>query len=165
MEDNMIIFREMQTDEIPRVSEILCESYRWLAEKEGYTSEQLDWLLAERGSIQTVTVESQKELYLVSILEKVICGMAAIRENRITKFYVDPSYHRQGIGAVLFQAAEKQILQNGYTELVLGATDTAIPFYRKMGLIEINREPYQNDIFPGRKVAIMSKKLVGEMAS
>jgi len=161
METDKIIIRKMQTVEIPRVSEILCESYRWLAQKEGYTPAQCDWLVTNRGSIQTVTIESQKELYLVAIQETIICGMTAIRENRITKFYIDPLFHRQGIGAILFKEAENQILLSGYCELVLGATDTAIPFYQKMGLVQISREPYQNDIFPGRQVAIMSKKLVG----
>ncbi|MCI0512528.1 GNAT family N-acetyltransferase [candidate division KSB1 bacterium] len=155
----MLIIRKMQTHEIPRVSEILCNSYRWLAQKEGYTQAQLQWLLSNRGSPQTVAVESQKELYLVAIQETVICGMAAIRQNRITKFYVDPRFHRHGIGAVLFQAAEDQIYQHNHQTLILGATDTAIPFYQKMGLEQIDREPYQNHIFPGRMVAIMRKKL------
>jgi GNAT superfamily N-acetyltransferase len=155
----MLIIRKMQTHEIPRVSEILCNSYRWLAQKEDYTQKQLEWLLSNRGSIQTVTIEARQELYLVAIQEAIICGMAAMRQNRITRFYVDPPCHRQGIGAVLFQAAEDQIYQLNHQELILGATDTAIPFYRKMGLEQIDREPYQNNIFPGRTVAIMRKKL------
>lgn len=158
MENDKITIRKMQTDEIPRVSEILCNCYRWLAEKEGYTQNQLEWLLSNRGSIQTVTTESQKELYLVAVHESAILGMAAIRENRITKFYIDPQCHRQGVGSILFKAAEEQIRQE-HSEVILGATNTAVPFYQKMGLIQISREPYKTDIFPGRMIAIMSKKL------
>ncbi|MBN1348844.1 GNAT family N-acetyltransferase [candidate division KSB1 bacterium] len=153
----MRVIRKMRSEDIPHVSELLCDCYRWLAEKEGYTESQLRWLLTDRGSIPTVERESKTQFYLIAHQAESITGMVAIRANEITKLYVAPEHHREGIGEMLFIAAEQEIRTNGYHEMHLGATDTAIPFYQKMGMTLTGRVPYRVDIFPGRRVAIMTK--------
>ncbi len=154
----MISVRKMKEEEIPRVSELLCACYRWIAPKEGFTDDELKGLLEFRGSRETVRKESQQELYLVACKRKLIVGMVALRDNEITKFYVDPEYHRQGIGAVLFRASEQIIRKKSYADMFLYAIGTTpIPFYQAMGMSLVGHKKGHS----GRHVARMKKTFFG----
>jgi len=155
----MITVRKMEKEDIAAVSDILCACYQWLGVQEKYTDAQIEWLCSDRGSIRTVETESQTQRYLVGIDDDTVIGMAAVDGNRITKLYVDPAFHGRGAGKMLLEAAEQALRQQGFEELELGATESARPFYLKMGLAIVEFQPYRNDIFPGRKVAIMKKRL------
>ena len=45
----MILIRKMLEKDVAAVSRINCTCYKWLAEKDNYTKEQLAYLLSERG--------------------------------------------------------------------------------------------------------------------
>ncbi|MFQ5630952.1 MAG: GNAT family N-acetyltransferase [bacterium] len=148
----------MTEEDIPRICEILYASYRWLAEREGFSPDELKGLIETRGSEETVRNESKSELYLVACKNRTIAGMVSVKENEITKLYVDPAHFREGIGAALFCAAEKHIAANKYSEMTLVAIgETPVPFYEAMGMSVIG---YKKD-HSGRKVAIMKKTCNG----
>jgi GNAT superfamily N-acetyltransferase len=116
------------------VSSLLCDCYRWLAAVEGYNSQQVDFLVGERGSLRTVRVDSRDQLYLVACRDEVIAGMVAVAENVIAKLYVTPEHHRQGIGTVLFDAAEASARDAGFDRTTLGTTPSAVAFYERRGM-------------------------------
>ncbi len=150
----MVSVRKMNEEEISQVSELLCVCYRWLAQKEGFTDDELKGLLEFRGSRETVRKESQQELYLVACKRELVVGMVALRDNEITKFYVDPEHHCQGIGAALFRASEQIIRNKGYSEMTLFAIGTTpIPFYQAMGMSVVGHKQGRS----GRQVARMKK--------
>ncbi|MFQ5648402.1 MAG: GNAT family N-acetyltransferase [bacterium] len=153
-----ITLREMAENDIPRVSEVLCTCYRWLAEREGFSHEELKSLIKMRGSVETVRKESTYELYLVACKDQTIAGMVSVKENEITKLYVDPAHFRQGVGGTLFRAAERNIIENKYSEIRLVAIgETPIPFYEAMGMSVVGYKRGHS----GRKVAIMKKLFKG----
>ena len=66
--------------------------------------------------------------------ESSIVGAVAIDHNEIAELWVNPVFHRQGIGAALFRHAEDKIREAGHALLTLHcATHTAKPFYLAMG--------------------------------
>lgn len=123
----------MQKNDISMVSKVLCSSYRWLGEKEELPSDLIDFLVKQRGSIETIIRESVTETYLVACDGSLITGIVAVNKNEITKLYIDPKHHRQGIGRLLFSSAEKIITTNGYSNIILGAFgNSPVAFYKSM---------------------------------
>ena len=152
----MISIKRMRDEDIPRVSNILCSCYRWLAEREGFSDDELKGLLEVRGSEETVRKESQDELYLVACKNKTIAGMVSVKKNAITKLYVEPGYHGQGIGTALFRAAEDAVIAGKYSDLTPVATgESPIPFYQAMGISGAGYKRGRSE----REIAIMKKQL------
>jgi len=141
------------------VSELLRACFNWLAEREGFTDRQREFLVGPRSGAETLRIESQTRPHLVARdQDRTILGMAAIRENEIARLYVHPQYHGRGVGKALFQAAESMIHQAGFTEVTVAAlVDSAAAFYRAQGMHEIGRQPYEPQIFGEREVVLLAK--------
>ena len=126
--------RPMRQSEIGDVSELLHESYAWLGERERLSSPQVDFLISERGSPETIRRESREQHYIVADDGIHLTGMVSVSGDQITKLYVRPSMFGRGIGRELYEAAESIIAAGGYVRVRLGAFSSAVPFYRRMGL-------------------------------
>ena len=124
----------MTDSELTEVSQLLCSSYAALADREGLSADQADYLCSQRGSVACVRRESQCQRYLVAREGERIIGMVAVAGDTIAKLYVSPEHVGQGVGRLLYEAAESLILEHGYSRVWLGAFPTAVPFYEKMGL-------------------------------
>ena len=86
------------------VSELLRACFNWLAEREGFTEQQREFLVGPRSSAETLRIESQTRPHLVARAQDgTILGMAAIRENEVARLYVHPKYHGRGVGKMLFR--------------------------------------------------------------
>ena len=161
MDDNHIYILRMTPDNVPAVSELNCSCYRWLGNKNGFTVEQIEFLVSVRGSVETITSESQSQIYLIACINDTIVGIAAVKGNEIAKLFVDPECHSQGIGAKLFNAAQKVIVENGYNELIVGVmARSAISFYEKMGMAKYSEKELNSGAFSGCIVPLMRKTLV-----
>ncbi|HPD28722.1 MAG TPA: GNAT family N-acetyltransferase [Phycisphaerae bacterium] len=152
--------REMTETDIPRVSELLRDCFRWLGDREHLTARQLAFLVDDRSSEQTVREESKSRPHLVACTETGIVGMAAVHGNEIARLYVDPRYHRQGVGKALFEACEAMIRRAGHEEMTVAAlVDGALAFYQTMGMSITGRVVYEPEIFLGREVTLLAKKV------
>ena len=141
------------------VSELLRACFNWLADREGFTDRQREFLVGPRSGAETLRIESQTRPHLVARGQnRTILGMAAIRENEIARLYVHPQHHGRGVGKALFQAAESMIRQAGFTEVTVAAlVENAAAFYRARGMHEIGRQPYEPQIFGEREVVLLAK--------
>lgn len=126
--------RPMRQSEINDVSELLHESYSWLGEREQLLGPQVEFLISERGSTETIKRESQKQQYIVADDGIRLTGMVSVSGDQITKLYVRPSMSGRGVGRELYEAAESIIAAGGYARVRLGAFSSAVPFYKRMGL-------------------------------
>jgi ribosomal protein S18 acetylase RimI-like enzyme len=161
MEADNIVIRRMVTDDIGRVSELNCGCYSWLGEKNGFTTDQVDFLLTQRGNIETIAKESKSQVYLVVCINDTIAGMTAVNGNEIAKLFVNPNYHRKGIGTKLFNAAEKIMAGAGYNEMIAGVMAcSAIGFYEKMGMSKYGEKESGAGAFAGYKIPLMRKVIV-----
>ena len=151
--------RGMTAADEQAVSELLCACYRWIAEPEGYTEEQVGFLLKERGSLETVRRESREQEYLVACRGESLLGMVAISGNQITKLYVDPAFHREGIGRGLFEAAVETARAAGCESVFLGTTPATVPFYEALGMRVGGHKDHTSGVFSGRRTTLMEKAL------
>jgi ribosomal protein S18 acetylase RimI-like enzyme len=151
--------RPMNGHEELAVSALLCECYRWLAPVEGYTREQVAFLLEERGSLRTVQTESRNQLYLVACENDTIVGMVAVDGNVIAKLYVAPGNHGRGIGGALFAAAETCVMNAGFDRMTLGTTPNTVAFYEGRGMSVAGQKHHASGVFLGRYTVLMEKVL------
>ena len=85
-------------------------------------------------------------------------GVIGIKDNEITKLYVDPSRLRQSIGTGLFAAASDIIARAGHRELWLGTIfQDTLPFYKAMGMSEFERKPVGIGPMIGAKSILLRK--------
>ncbi len=97
--------RRIRSADIPDVSNLLCTCYRFISGPDGYTPDQLAWILKERGSIEAVTDQLEIYEWLVACFNDLPIGIVATSRNEIEKLYVHPTHHRQGIACRLPPAA------------------------------------------------------------
>ena len=157
----MVQIRRMESEDTAAVSEVLCSCYRWLAEREGYTPEQVAFLLEKRGSEDTVRTESSEQLYLVACVDGALAGMVSVGGNEVTKLYVEPGRHGRGVGTELFEAAESVIREAGSDRMLLGTTPGTVAFYESMGMTVAGTRRPTGGPFTDRDVVIMEKRFSG----
>ena len=90
-------------------------------------------------------------------------GVIMTHENRVAKLYTEPSITRNGVGSRLFQTAEKSFVTDGHHEVALWAVfDSAILFYKAMGMREAGRKFDLLGEREGRNVMLMKKDLTAD---
>ncbi len=152
--------REMTEADIPCVSGLLQSCFRWLGDREHFTPGQLAFLIGDRSSEWTVREESRTRPHLVACEAGRVVGVAAVHGNELARLYVDPRYHRHGVGKALFEACEATIRQAGHEEMTVGAlVDGSLAFYQAMGMSITGRAVYEPEIFLGREVTLLAKKV------
>jgi ribosomal protein S18 acetylase RimI-like enzyme len=149
----------MTADDEQAVSDLLCRCYRWIAEPEGYTEEQVAYLLSERGSLETVRRESREEQYLVACRDGVLLGVVAVSDDVVTKLYVAPEHHGGGMGRTLFDAAVETVRASGFQRVSLGTTPATVPFYEALGMRVAGHKDHVSGVFSGRRTMLMEKSL------
>ena len=156
----MMYVRAMNHEDIPRVSDLLCSCYRWLGKEEHLTPRNIQFLVKQRGSSDTVKRESATETYCVACNDTEIAGMVSVKNNEITKLYVHPMWHRKGFGRLLFEKAEEIIAGNGHTKVILGTIgESPVPFYKSMGMTISGRKTCKMEQESGREVILMEKAI------
>ena len=123
-EINKIIAHAIMTWDLPeRVKRLSLPSYH-------YSSNDLD-------TLELIVAEnSQQEITGVATWENaeprdIPTGKSALLLHGI---YVDPQYHRQGIGHELFKAAEQAALEKGLDGLLVKAQSDATGFFKAQGM-------------------------------
>ena len=157
----MISICEMTIQDISQVSEMMCSCYRWLGRENGFSDKQVEFLVSERGSPDTIKAESQSQTYLIACINGLIVGVVAVKANEVAKLFVDPAFHGQSIGSMLFNSAQKLIAKDKYEEMIVGVmAQSAIGFYKKMGMSKFDEKILQAGVFAGCKTPLMRKVLL-----
>jgi GNAT superfamily N-acetyltransferase len=143
------------------VSQIVVAGYVFLAEREGFSEQQVKRLLAERSS-ETVVRERwlrEWDCYVAECGARVV-GALAIERHEIAELWVLPDYHRQGTGAALFRKAEGVIAASGYRHLTLRcATLSSKLFYETMGTEIVDTRPCSSGPLSGWPLTYYRKNL------
>lgn len=134
--------RDMNEQDCAEVNRVVCASFRRAAERDGITYDEIGRYVSERGSEVAIHEQFQEQHFLIACAGQSVVGVVGVKGNEVTKVYVDPRLHRQGIGTLLFRAAEQVIRRAGHKEMMAGvAFDAAIPFYEAMGMSAVGRNP------------------------
>ena len=81
----------------------------------------------------------KREMYVYDS-DGVIAGTISLGGNTIYGFFVAPDRQHEGIGTELLKWAEKRAREKGKRTLQVGASITALNFYRKHGYKTIRQE-------------------------
>jgi ribosomal protein S18 acetylase RimI-like enzyme len=154
--------RPMIDADCSRVSEILRACFTWLGEREGFNTRQLEYLLGERSSEDTVRKEALTRPHIVACLGDDLVGLAVVNGNELARLYVHPDFHRHGIGKQLFETVQHMIKSAGFSEMRVGAlAPSAADFYIAMGMTITGKVAWEPEIFGEREVTILTKPLSG----
>lgn len=108
-----------------------------------------------RNFAQFVTDEDLKKMFLlgeyllfVAETDDKLVGLISLRSgNHISLLFVDEKYHRKGIGTRLVKFLQEYMLQNTkYEKMTVFASPYAIPFYHKVGFVDVGMETRQDGI-------------------
>lgn len=150
----------MRDEEVGEVAAILRACFHQIADREGFDPRQRAFLTGERSSEQAVREESRTRPHLVAREGGSVLGMAVVNGNQLARLYVAPVLHRRGVGRALFEAAERLIRENGHIQMTVGAwVDSAVAFYRAMGMEVAGETEYEPGLFPNRRVVLLIKPM------
>jgi|GEM_PF-668827 len=68
----------------------------------------------------------------VACIEERVVGFICINKEELTWLYVDPNYHRQGIGKRLVEQVRSQLIPHGFVTTAL-ENERGVKFYERMG--------------------------------
>ena len=95
---------------------------------------------------------------LVAIVDERVVGFVAWRgrgewrkSGYLSWLYVDPAYHRRGIGDVLMRRAMEALGPKAWT-LVKEGNEPAINLYRKHGMRIVRSRPAETSVYPHTEV-------------
>ena len=144
------------TDEhLHAASRLLERCYRFLGDAEDYTPTQLEELVLLRGSVEALRQQRDEYTFLLAWRGDALVGLVALRGAEITKLYVDPGVHRQGIGTALWRAAADRIGAAGHRELWLVTSGYGIPLYRSLGMVVTGTRQVGRGPLVGRTVTVL----------
>lgn len=131
----MIQVRAATVKDAEVISGLVCRCYEGFEQTDGWPHDVVTELKAVRGSADCIRELIARERVFVAEDGGSVLGAVSIRENEVTKLFVNPIHQRQGIGRRLFAHAESFIRDQGYGHMLLGAAvQTPIAFYKKMGM-------------------------------
>jgi GNAT superfamily N-acetyltransferase len=87
---------------------------------------------------------------VIASFEEDNIGWGSSSDDYITGLYVCSSWYRRGIGRIIMDSLEMEILRRGYTYARLGSSPDAVGFYTKLG--------YESVGFPDEDRAVPMKK-------
>jgi N-acetylglutamate synthase-like GNAT family acetyltransferase len=92
-------------------------------------------------TLDYIIKKSEKRICFVAILDNKVIGYVSLDNNEIKKLFVNPDYHKLGIGRKLMLKIENISKKNNLNKLFLKSSIYAENFYKKVGfekLMEIN---------------------------
>lgn len=127
-----VTIRAMTHDDVPAASRLVTDCYAFLAAQQGFSSRQLQRLVAERCSEEWIRKDTAHGETYVAESGGEVLGLVGVDQNEIAQLWVAPCAHRSGVGATLFAKAEHVIRRQGSAVLTVHTTGYAIPFYQAM---------------------------------
>jgi putative acetyltransferase len=124
--------RPFLPDDVSALAEIFQASVEELTGEDYSPGQQEAW--ASMAEDESFAKRLGQELTLVATLDGSPVGFISLKDNeRIDLLYVHPAVAGQGIGSLLYDAAEKLAGARGAKRLMADASDNALPFFEKRG--------------------------------
>jgi len=123
----------MTEADVESVSRVVSAGYAYLAEREGYSTDQVARLQAERASVAGVRSWPSQWRCFVAEWKGGVVGVLAVDRDDVAELWVHPAYHRRGVGTALFVKAQQSIAEQGYSALTVHCAGSSMqPFYAAM---------------------------------
>lgn len=154
-----MLVRPVVRSDFGRLKELMSAALRTLGSQEGWTDGEIAHMIADHTSEEGMRQLSEKQEWLVACQDAEVVGLVTIWRNEIARLYVDPRWHRRGIGRTLFNAAERAVTDSGFSEIRTCCFPASASFYKAMGMSVQGRQPCHAECFAGRELLVMSKEL------
>jgi len=93
----------------------------------------------KRNSPAQVIKKAETRDTFVAVEGKRILGINALDGNEIRQYYVNPRYHKKGVGKALMRNIEKIAQRKHIRKLIVKSSINAEGFYKKMGFKRIRK--------------------------
>ena len=152
--------RRATTNDAKKVSCLLCACYEDFGRTDSFSHDVVEGLKKTRGSVACVRDDISCQDVFVAEGGGRIKGMVSVRDNEITRLYIDPAFQRKGLGRALFSYAESILRDGGHTRLSLGAAGRSmLPFYKKMGMRFTGERRIESGVCAGMTVVLLEKDI------
>lgn len=133
-----ILIREYRTGDAKSLAAIFFNTVHKV-NIEDYTQEEVDaW--APPNSLESEK-RFEKTKPLIALVDSEIVGYAEfLTDGHIDEFYCHHNWIGKGVGSTLLEEIFKRAKNLGLSKLVVDASLTAIPFFKKHGFQEIERQ-------------------------
>jgi ribosomal protein S18 acetylase RimI-like enzyme len=142
----------LDDDHLAAASGLLERCYGFLAGVERWTDGQLDGVVALRGSVEALREQREAYRFVLAWSDGELVGLVAVRQDEITKMYVDPEHHRRGVGRQLWRAAADLVGDAGFDEVRLVTTGYGTALYEAMGMQVVGTKVVDRGPMKGRTV-------------
>ena len=119
-----------------------------------YPPKVIEAMIKYYSSENLINIAEKRKVYVVEV-KGVIKATGSLEGNGICTVFVNPDHHGSGLGRLLMEYLEEQAAARGYEATTLDASLTALPFYAKMGYVEV--KSIESEEFG--KAIVMEKKL------
>lgn len=153
----MIRIRAMREADDRIASEINAACYRFTAGPDGLADEQVDWAIREYCTPEFMSMQRCKYTAMIAELDAIVVGVVIVADSTIQGLFVNPSYHRQGIGKALFLSAQRIVECSGHPVLELTTSAAAERFYEIMGMRRVGKQLRNHGAFSGKELILMEK--------
>jgi len=110
----------------------------------------------EQSSAVAIRKLAEEKQVFVAEFDSRVAGLACLQANKISTVFTNPNLHRKGIGRILVDSIENEIIKkHHYKDIEVSANIVDQAFYKKLGYQDV-REVTDED---GDKTIIMQKKI------
>ncbi|WP_434597599.1 GNAT family N-acetyltransferase [Pseudomonas sp. R4-83] len=145
--------RNASDSDAPAISKTIINALRESNARD-YSSDIIDQVV-QGFSVPAVLRMLTERQVLVATIDGHIVATASLQKNIIRSVFVDPQYHRRGIGRHLISTIESIALDAGLSLLNVPSSIPAEGFYASLGFRKIRDEYYQSE-----RTIIMAKMLM-----
>lgn len=135
---NKIIFEKATLNEVDKLVDIIHRCILEVNSKD-YDSYDIDKFLAEINNEKISSSIINKHFYVAKYYDEII-GMGAVArdyskesQSYFTSIFVNPNYHKMGIGKTIVKFLEKDEWCLDSKLIEIPASKTAVVFYQKLG--------------------------------
>ena len=130
------MIREFREDDATEISSFILEVHKTIL-KDYYSNEVIE-SFCKYNSPEKIIKASKERRFYVAEGKNGLVGIIGIKnKNEVSKFFVHPSYHNQGIGKKLFKKVKQELVNEGYNTITTHSTIYAEPIYRALGFKKI----------------------------
>ncbi len=129
--------RKFRKEDARKVSYLVIKAHKEVLSK-SYSKKIIDFF-CRRDSPSGMIKKSRKRDLFIAVEGNRIFGINGLQGNEVRTFYVNPIYHRKGIGRKLIEHVEKLARKKGIKKLVVRSSLYAEGFYKKCGFRRIKK--------------------------
>ena len=129
--------RKFRKEDANKVSYLIIKTQKQLLCKI-YPKKVIDYFCRKRTPAGVIKASKNRELF-VAVEGKKILGVHGIRGNQVRTVFVNPRYHKQGVGRALMEHIFNLARKRKLKKLLVHSTPYAVGYYQKMGFKKIKK--------------------------